>query len=69
MRYTISSLHEKKGTSLKHVFSGVRDNMYTAGGIFIILEFLFYIIFVPYGGVFSIGLLEFHGNKLCCITC
>ena len=41
MRYTISRLHERKGTSLKHVFNVVMDNTYTAGDIFIMLEFLF----------------------------
>ena len=55
MKYAISRLHERKDTSLRHVSNGVRDNMYTTGDTFIMLEFLFYIIFVPFGaggGVF-----------------
>ena len=49
MRYAISGSHERKGTSLKHVFNVVMDNTYTAGDI--MLEFLFYIFFVPFGDV------------------
>ena len=52
MRFAISRLHERKDTSLKHVINGVRDNMYMSGDIFIMLEFIFYIIFVPVGGCF-----------------
>ena len=54
MRYAISRLHERNITSLKHVLNGVRDNMYMAGDIFIMSEVLFYIIFVPFGGVFFV---------------
>ena len=50
-RYTISGLHERKRTSLKHIFNVVMDNTYTAGDIFIMLEYLFCIIFVLFGDV------------------
>ena len=51
MRYTISGLHERKSISLKHIFNIVMDNTYTVGDIFVMLEFLFHIIFVPFGDV------------------
>ena len=62
----------KKEHFTQTCLNGLRDNMYTAGDIFKMLEFLFCIVFVPFGGggvSFSIGLSEFDGSKLCCITC
>ena len=59
MRYTISRSHDRKVTSLKHVLNGVRDNMYTAGDIFVMLEFLLYIIFFPFGGGGVFFLLDY----------
>ena len=70
MRYTISRLNERKGTSFKHVLNGVRgDKIYAAGDIFIMLEFFLHHLCSILGVFLSIGLLEFHGNKLYCITC
>ena len=55
MRYTI---HERKSTSLKHVLNGVTD-MYNGGDSFIMLEFLFYIIFVPFERLFLLDYWNF----------
>ena len=42
-------MHAANTSSLKRVFNVVMDNTYTADDIFIMLEFLFYFVIVPFG--------------------